>query len=54
LFHHIDNAESKEEVHYETFQDMQSSLCDKIQKKGEQKSLYKRVEIFLPCDILKV
>ncbi|XP_048761133.2 uncharacterized protein LOC125670176 isoform X2 [Ostrea edulis] len=32
---------------------MQSSLCDKIQKKGEQKSLYKRVEIFLPSDILK-
>ncbi|XP_061175519.1 uncharacterized protein LOC133184451 [Saccostrea echinata] len=52
-FHPIDNAESKMEIGFGSLQEMQGALSDKIQKKGEQKSLYKRVEIFLPSDILK-
>lgn len=45
---------SKEEHSFESLDKMRRSLSDKIQKKGEQKSMYKRVEIFLPSDILKV
>lgn len=45
---------SSKEVHsFKSLEEMRQSLSNKIQKKGEQKSLYKRVEIFLPSDILK-